>query len=296
MEDLRALAAHGSVSLRLFLLMALMLFAVGSAICALPPDEKKLDSTLVIDLPAPEGEVLQAVRTASQDGIIHGSQVYDKEPILDGAEPATSNKYFGKYEGTGHVFYKVRPDTISPRHFKASADLGTISIRYIVESLSAMNTRLQIDAVFVQDIGGRIHPSDGTVETSEFKEIQDRIRAIEYRKKKDAEGLKARQAFDEANATPERQRDDEIGRLGAAQTSLQNMQNRLHDLRHELEVRVKDPGADLKSAPFHSAVALRSLPTDSELLILIVTPYWYGVETTDGQHGWISRAVVEPMP
>jgi hypothetical protein len=27
-----------------------------------------------------------------------------------------------------------------------------------------------------------------------------------------------------------------------------------------------------------------------------VTPYWYGVETTDGQHGWIKRQQLEPLP
>jgi hypothetical protein len=283
-------------SYSLVMALGIGLFVAVCAVYAFSPDDKKSDSTLVIDLPAPEGEVLQAVRTISQDGIIHGTQVYDKEPILDGAAPATSDKYFGKWQGNGHAFYKVRPDTIAPRHFKASADLGTISVRYVVEGLSAMNTRLQIDAVFVQDIGGRIHPSDGTVETSEFKEIQDRIRAIEYQKKKDAEGLKAREAYDAARVSPDRQRDDEISKLDAAETSLKNMQGRLHDLQHELEVRVKEPGAELKSAPFHSATALRSLPANSELLILIVTPYWYGIETDDGQHGWISRSVVEPLP
>ena len=28
-------------------------------------------------------------------------------------------------------------------------------------------------------------------------------------------------------------------------------------------------------------------------MILIATPYWYGVETEDGQHGWINHAQLE---
>jgi hypothetical protein len=29
---------------------------------------------------------------------------------------------------------------------------------------------------------------------------------------------------------------------------------------------------------------------------LISTPYWYGVETRAGQHGWIYRDDLEPLP
>ncbi len=275
--------------------LAISLFLVISSLCAAAPDQKKSDSTLLIELPAPEGEVLQAVRTIAEDGVIHGTQIFAREPILDGAAPATSVAYFGKWQGGGHAFYKVRTEAIAPRHFKASADMGTISVRYVVEGLSAMNTKLQIDAVFVES-GGRASPSDGNVETSEFKEIQDKIRAIEYEKRKDAEGLKAREAFDAANASPEHQRELEISRLQSAQTSLQNLQARYHDLQHALEVRVKVSGAEMKSAPFHSATVLRPLPAHAELLILIVTPHWYGIETSDGAHGWISREVVEALP
>jgi len=32
------------------------------------------------------------------------------------------------------------------------------------------------------------------------------------------------------------------------------------------------------------------------LLILISTPYWYGIETHDGQHGWVSRDQLEQLP
>jgi hypothetical protein len=27
-----------------------------------------------------------------------------------------------------------------------------------------------------------------------------------------------------------------------------------------------------------------------------VTPYWFGVETEDGQHGWLLRAQLEALP
>jgi hypothetical protein len=72
-------------------------------------------------------------------------------------------------------------------------------------------------------------------------------------------------------------------------SSGQSLEEHVKDLRRQLERLVKDPGAPLKSAPFHTASTLQSLPTGTEVLILISTPYWYGVETHDGQHGWIMR-------
>jgi len=259
-------------------------------------EQKASDSTLVIQLPAPEGEVVQAVRNVADDGIIHGTKVYEKEPILDGATAQESSDYYGKWQGGGEVYFKVRDDAIAPRHFKASADIGKITVRYVIESLSAMNTRLQIDAVFVERGGHRICPSDGTVETSEFSEIQDKVRAIEYQKKKDAEAMMAREAFDASHGTPERQRAAEIAQFAASETNLHNLEQKLHDLQHELEVRVKEPGAKLKTAPFRAATDLRTLAANDELLILIVTPHWYGIETIDGQHGWIARDQVEALP
>jgi hypothetical protein len=67
----------------------------------------------------------------------------------------------------------------------------------------------------------------------------------------------------------------------------QALEDRVKDLRRQVERVVKSPGAPLKSAPFHTASTLQTLSTGTEVLILISTPYWYGIETHDGQHGWI---------
>jgi|HubBroStandDraft_1064217.scaffolds.fasta_scaffold00281_21 hypothetical protein len=69
----------------------------------------------------------------------------------------------------------------------------------------------------------------------------------------------------------------------------QTLEEHVKDLRKQVERLVKAPGAPLKSAPFHTASSLQSLPTGTEVLILISTPYWYGVETHEGQHGWVMR-------
>ena len=65
------------------------------------------------------------------------------------------------------------------------------------------------------------------------------------------------------------------------------------ELRRQVERLVKKPGAPLQAAPFHTANTLKSLEPGVEVLVLISTPYWYGVETRDGQHGWIRRDQLE---
>jgi hypothetical protein len=73
----------------------------------------------------------------------------------------------------------------------------------------------------------------------------------------------------------------------------QSLEERVKNLRRQVERVVKPPGAPLKSAPFHTASSLQSLPAGTEVLVVISTPYWYGVETHEGQHGWIMRDELE---
>jgi len=79
---------------------------------------------------------------------------------------------------------------------------------------------------------------------------------------------------------------------GQAQAG-QTLEEHVKNLRQQVERLVKAPGAPLKSAPFHTASTLQSLTPGTEILILISTPYWYGVETREGQHGWLLRDQVE---
>ncbi len=76
----------------------------------------------------------------------------------------------------------------------------------------------------------------------------------------------------------------------------QTLELRVKSLRKQVERLVKSPGAPLRSAPFHTASALATLSTGTEVLIVISTPYWYGVETHEGQHGWIMRDELENLP
>jgi hypothetical protein len=93
-----------------------------------------------------------------------------------------------------------------------------------------------------------------------------------------------------------RQRDDEASRLTSLQQDENELQAEITSLRHEVERRVKAPGADLKAAPFRSAASLKPLPAFTEVVVLIVTPHWLGVETPEGQRGWLPIEQLEPLP
>ena len=232
----------------------------------------------------------------ANDQVVHGTYVYEKEKTLTGAVAANSSSHFGRWEGPGKVLYKIYTGALAPRHFKNSADIGTITVRYLVQELKDSKTRVQIEAVFVEDGRRTVHPSDGSVESSELKEIQDQLQQIHLARQQAAEALEQRNRQAAAEAAQARQREEERSRLLAVQSSAQSLEQHVKELRHELVRLVAGPGIELKSAPFHSSVSLQKLTANSEVLILIVTPYWYGVETTAGRRGWLRRDQVKPLP
>lgn len=248
------------------------------------------------EFPASTGDVLQALNEVLEDQIIHGTLIFDKEPTLTGAVAVTSTPLFEPWQGPGQVFYKIRKDAIAPRHFLDSADQGTIAVRYVVTTVSPERTRIRIDAVYMENTRRRVHPSDGTVESSEYQVIQDHLQAIQFAAQEAADAIRRRDSAELVKQTMIRQREDETTRLSAAQSSVQDLQQRVSALRHELERRVKAPGADLKAAPFRSAANVKSLAAYTEVVIVIVTPHWYGVETPDGERGWIHAEQLDTLP
>jgi len=248
------------------------------------------------EVSATESEVLQAVELVVNDGIIQGSKEYNKDKYIDKAFPADSSHLFAQWTEPGKVFYKVRQKVLAPVNFFESNDEGTLAVRYVVQSKDASRTILRIDAVFAEDFRRTVHPSDGSVESAEYKDIQDRVDTIEAQKKQDQEDARHRQEELAKQSLERRNEQDQASALAAAQASSQTLEQHVAQLRHQLERVIKAPGAELKSAPFHIASKLKSLDAGSEVVILIVTPYWYGVETEDGEHGWINHAQLEPLP
>jgi len=241
-------------------------------------------------------DVLQALQEVLQDQTIHGTQMFDREPTLVGAIVVESTPLYEPWKGEGKLFYKIRKDVIAPRHFRESADQGTIAVRYVVTSVSPERTRLRIDAIFVEAAHRVVHPSDGTVESSEYKVIQERLQAIQFAQQEAADAQRRRESVDLVRQTFIRQREDETSLLAAAQSSVQDLEQRINSLRHEVERRIKAPGASLKAAPFGSAANVANLAAYTEVVIVIVTPHWYGVETPSGLRGWLPSDQLELLP
>ncbi len=248
-----------------------------------------------IYLKAPEATVIKAVQDVIEDDTIQGTWIYDTDKVITGAVPEKSSAYYGEYKGGGHVYYKVLHDALAPRHFKEAADVGTLTVRYVVEGVAPNKTRVQIDAAFVEDGNHKVHASDTTVETSEFAEVQSHILEIQKQEQQTAELTQRRKMLvDSREATKER--NEELTRLSESETSLTSLQQKVDELHRKIEVRVKSDAIDLKSAPFNRAAKLSSLPGHAELLVEIITDYWYGVETVDGHRGWVRQDQVEPLP
>jgi uncharacterized protein YegP (UPF0339 family) len=285
-------------------------------LAAFPLEGRRKDAVdygagLVVNIPLTESEVVQVVNDVVQNGIIRGSVEYSKDEYISGATAVASTPLFPQWTEGGRVFYKVRKQVVDPLNFKDSGDLGTLAVRYVVQPQGETNTVLRIDAVFVEEFRHRAHASNGSVEGAEYKSIQDHLDAIELMKKQAVEAEVDRQerlakkkfamSNEAATVTPSPPAVPLQASKAAEPESLamapgETLEQHVADLRRRVERIVKIPGAPLKSAPFHSANTLKSLPSGTEVLIVISTPYWFGVETHDGQHGWIPRDQLEQLP
>lgn len=248
------------------------------------------------EITSPESDVLKAVEAIVNNGIIQGSKEFSKDKYIENASAAASSPMFPEWNEPGKAYYKVRTGVLAPLNFKDSKDEGTLAVRYVVQSKDASKTILRIDAVFVEDFHRTVHPSNGSVESAECQEVENQIDAVETEKKQSEEREKQRLQKLAGQELERKRLADETSALAAAQTSAQTLDQHLAALRHQAERVVRAPGGQLKSAPFHGATNVKSLEAGAEVVILIVTPYWYGVETTDGQHGWINHRQLELLP
>ena len=260
----------------------------------------------VVNVPFPEDEVSQVVQEIVQNGIIRGTKEYSKDEYLSGAAVPSSTQVFPEWTEAGKVFYKVRMKALAPWNFKNSSDVGTLAVRYVIQAQDATHTVLRIDARFVEDFRHIAHASNGSVESAEYNDIHDHLDQIELMKTQAAEAAKAQEPVAAvAHAAPGGETAASAIEMPAPESTApspsispppQTLEERVKDLRRQVQRLVKAPGAALKSAPFHSAATLQSLQSGTEVLIVISTPYWLGVETHDGKHGWMLRDDLELVP
>ena len=268
-------------------------------------------------------DAMKAVEEVASDPTLYGTYVYERDKILTGARQVDSSSAFGKDSPEGKTFYKVVDNVLAPRHFRDAEDSGTVTVRYLVRVVNPASVSIRVDAVFIESARRAVHTSEGAVESAEFGQVQQHLHRIQAHEK---------EALEEASETarPELQEKGRpepttwphlapppaelvpapaAGVAGAAPTnapagdapspasgSVAELEQRVSRLRHQVEARVKQPGAPLKSAPFHTAITIQTVPGDSEVAVVILTSYWYGVQTTDGHTGWIQRSQLEALP
>lgn len=293
----QAHALHG-VNLSFSFRSLLWIIVLLGPVCALGASNSDWSGTLVVAVDAPAADVEKAVQEVTADQIIHGTYSYEKEKTLYGAHSEEQSRAFRTQPGPGKVFYKVDEKVLAPRNFKDSGDIGTITVRYVVQPVNANRTNLQIDAVFV-DAAHHLHRSQGTVESSEYAAVREHLAAVQDARRQaqfDADEMARKRKEYEATKEALAKKLAQSGASGASDTSLQELEISVASLRHQVERKVNQTGAELKSAPFKSSSTLENLKPQTQVVVLILTPYWYGIETEDGHHGWVRRSDLEMMP
>ena len=248
-----------------------------------------------VEVEGSQNDVIQAVQEVVADNIIRGSKEYNKDEYIGKADEVESTPLFPKWTDPGSVFYKVREQAIAPWNFKEANDVGTVAVRYVVQPKDDKHSIVRIDAVFVESFRKTVHPSNGSVEVAELKDIQDHVASIQQQRTHAAESLDRRQQ-ELAKQALDQSRNVEASSIALAQQSSQTLEEHVQQLRRQVERLAKTGGATVRSAPFSTASVLKTIPAGSEVVILVDTPYWVGIETTDGQHGWVSRTQLDQLP
>jgi hypothetical protein len=247
-----------------------------------------------VDLDTPPDKVVEIVKSVSTDTIIRGTSMYAKDPDIDQAEFAKTSAVLPPAPPPAQVFYKVKSKVLSPEHFPAASDMGTITVRYTVEAISAQRTRVGIDAVFVTDAGRHLYASDGSVETAEYAEIIIQIKALEAPKVRHHSQPNTSSAGQETVGL-QNTLADEQSRLAEAQAEEKKLQEKVKQLQFNTQGRIRGQAVPLKASPYDHSTTVLSLDKGLTVTVLTTTKYWYRVRTAKGDEGWIYYAFIEPL-
>jgi Bacterial SH3 domain len=321
---------HESIYCVAVLCIAVLVASVASVSSAQFRDPRRRTSVgFSVELPISTETLSAAVRRVASDGSIGGTFEYRGESEVSGATLEASADAFESSSPADAVtaFYKVRKLVLAPAHFPSSNDMGTITVRYEVETTGAQRSVLRIDAVFVRDGQHAPYYSDGTVEASEYRRIQELLPGFSLLTH---DGSKAPAAAPQPvapTATPapapvpepqvdpvtapvqpagaaapvgraaglENTLEEEKAQLAAVNSSVEQLQERAKQLRFDTLGRVKFPKSPLKAAAYTESDTLRVLDRGAEVTVLTTTRYWYRVRSADGHEGWIYYMFLEPL-
>jgi hypothetical protein len=234
------------------------------------------------------------VKGVASDSVIRGTSMYTKEIDIPDADFAKSSTILPAEPGPGQVFYKVKSKVLSPQHFPAANDIGTVTVRYVVETVNPQRTHLAIDAVFVTDAGHHLYASDGSVETAEYAEIITQIKAL------DAPKIRHHSSQSVANPGQEtvglqNTLTDEQSRLADSKAAEKKLQEKVRQLQFNTQGRIRGQAVPLKASPYDHSTTVLSLDKGLTVTVLTTTKYWYRVRTAKGDEGWIYYVFLEPL-
>ena len=282
-------------SFRAISLFSVLLFAASSVSAQIYHDpHRKTTVGFSVDLETAPDTVIQIVKGVANDTVIRGTSMYAKDVEIDDADSPKSSTVLPPPAGSAQVFYKVKDKVISPAHFPAAGDIGTLTIRYVVETVNPKRARLSIDSVFVTDAGHHLYASDGSVETAEYAEIITQIKALESPK---VRHHSPQSVTDHGQETLGLQNTlaDEQARLAEAKLAEQKLQERIKQLQFNTEGRVRGQAVPLKASPYDHASTVLELDKGMMVTVLTTTKYWYRVRTAKGDEGWIYYVFLEPL-
>jgi hypothetical protein len=288
-------ATRRLISLRSISLVLIFAFAAFSASAQIYHDpHRKTTVGFSVDLNTPPDTVLQIVKGVASDSVIRGTSMYTKEIDIPDADFAKSSTILPAEPGPGQVFYKVKSKVLSPQHFPAANDIGTVTVRYVVETVNPQRTHLAIDAVFVTDAGHHLYASDGSVETAEYAEIITQIKAL------DAPKIRHHSSQSVANPGQEtvglqNTLTDEQSRLADSKAAEKKLQEKVRQLQFNTQGRIRGQAVPLKASPYDHSTTVLSLDKGLTVTVLTTTKYWYRVRTAKGDEGWIYYVFLEPL-
>ena len=283
------------INLRAISLLLTFSFAALSVSAQIYHDpHRKTTVGFSVDLNTPPDTVLQIVKGVASDSIIRGTSMYSKEIDIPDADFAKSSTILPAEPGPGQVFYKVKSKVLSPEHFPAANDIGTVTVRYVVETVNPQRTHLAIDAVFVTDAGHHLYASDGSVETAEYAEIITQIKAL------DAPKIRHHSSQSVANPGQEtlglqNTLSDEQSRLADSKAAEKKLQEKVRQLQFNTQGRIRGQAVPLKASPYDHSTTVLSLDKGLTVTVLTTTKYWYQVRTAKGDEGWIYYVFLEPL-
>jgi Bacterial SH3 domain len=287
-------AVRRLISFRAISLLVVLSFAVSASAQIYHDPHRKTTIGFTVELNTPPDTVLQIVRGVASDSIIRGTSMYSKEIDLEDADFAKSSSVLPAAPGAGQVFYKVKSKVLSPEHFPASSDMGTVTVRYVVEAVNPQRTHLAIDAVFVTDAGHHLYASDGSVETAEYAEIITQIKALDAPKVRHHNPQAVANPVDETLGLRNKLADEQ-SRLADSRAVEKKLQDRVKQLQFNTQGRIRGQAIPLKASPYDHSTTVLSLEKGLTVTVLTTTKYWYRVRTAKGDEGWIYYAFLEPL-